>query len=110
MGIIGQVARVLGPKGLMPNPKLGTVALDITKAVCNAKSGQVEYRVEKSGIIHAGIGKISFTANDLIKNAKAFIDSISKSKPIAVKGNYLKRIHLSSTMGPSVKVDLSTVV
>lgn len=109
MGVVGQVARVLGPKGLMPNPKLGTVTADVTTAVKNAKSGQVEYRVEKAGIVHAGIGKISFSDEDLLKNAKAFIDSVTKAKPAGAKGAYLKRIHLSSTMGPSLKVDLSTV-
>ncbi len=109
MGIVGQVARVLGPKGLMPNPKLGTVTADVATAVKNAKSGQVEYRVEKAGIIHAGIGKISFADADLLKNAKVFIDSVVKAKPAGAKGAYLKRIHLSSTMGPSLRVDLSTV-
>lgn len=110
MGVVGQVARILGPKGLMPNPKLGTVTADVTTAVKNAKSGQVEYRVEKAGIVHAGIGKVSFSDDDLLKNAKAFIDSVAKAKPAGAKGAYLKGIHLSSTMGPSLKVDLSTVV
>lgn len=110
MGVVGQVARILGPKGLMPNPKLGTVTTDVAVAVKNAKSGQVEYRVEKAGIIHAGIGKLSFSNDDLLKNAKALIESVVKAKPAASKGTYLKRIHLSSTMGPSVKVDLSTVL
>jgi large subunit ribosomal protein L1 len=109
MGVVGQVARVLGPKGLMPNPKLGTVTADITTAVKNAKSGQVEYRVEKAGIVHAGIGKISFADADLLKNAIAFIESVAKAKPAGAKGTYLKRIHVSSTMGPSLRVDLSTV-
>lgn len=109
MGVVGQVARVLGPKGLMPNPKLGTVTQDVATAVKNAKSGQVEYRVEKGGIIHAGIGKISFAAEDLLKNAKVFIDSVVKAKPAGAKGAYLRKIHVSSTMGPSLKVDLSTV-
>jgi len=109
MGVVGQVARVLGPKGLMPNPKLGTVTADVATAVKNAKSGQVEYRVEKAGIVHAGIGKISFADEDLLKNAKVFIDSVAKAKPAGAKGTYLKGIHVSSTMGPSLKVDLSTV-
>ena len=109
MGVVGQVARVLGPKGLMPNPKLGTVTADITTAVKNAKSGQVEYRVEKAGIVHAGIGKISFADADLLKNAIAFIESVAKAKPAGAKGTYVKRIHVSSTMGPSLRVDLSTV-
>lgn len=109
MGLVGQIARVLGPKGLMPNPKLGTVTADITTAVKNAKSGQVEYRVEKAGIVHAGLGKISFSNEDLLKNTVAFISSVIKAKPAGAKGAYLKKIHMSSTMGPSLKVDLSTI-
>jgi large subunit ribosomal protein L1 len=109
MGVVGQVARILGPKGLMPNPKLGTVTADITMAVKNAKGGQVEYRVEKAGLVHAGVGKISFTEGDLLKNAKVFLDSLVKAKPNALKGTYLKGVYLSSTMGPSLKVDLSTI-
>lgn len=109
MGVVGQVARVLGPKGLMPNPKLGTVTVDIATAVKNAKSGQVEYRVEKAGIIHAGVGKISFSEGDLLKNTQVFVESVVKAKPSGAKGTYLKRMHLSSTMGPSLKVDLSTI-
>jgi large subunit ribosomal protein L1 len=109
MGLVGQVARILGPKGLMPNPKLGTVTIDIPTAVNNAKSGQVEYRVEKSGIIHAGIGKLSFLPSDLKSNAETFIDSVLKSKPTGIKGIYLKKIHMSSTMGPSFKLDLSAI-
>lgn len=109
MGMVGQVARVLGPKGLMPNPKLGTVTADITTAVKNAKSGQVEFRVEKAGIVHAGLGKISFSEADLLKNAQALIGSVVKAKPAGAKGSYLKKIHLSSTMGPSLQVDISTI-
>lgn len=109
MGMVGQVARILGPKGLMPNPKLGTVTADIATAVKNAKSGQVEYRVEKAGIIHAGLGKISFNEEDLLKNVEAFVGSVVKAKPAGAKGTYLKKIHMSTTMGPSVKVDLSTI-
>lgn len=109
MGVVGQVARVLGPKGLMPNPKLGTVTADIATAVKNAKSGQVEYRVEKAGLIHVGIGKISFLEDDLLKNAQALLNSVIKAKPNGLKGTYLKKISMSSTMGPSLKVDLSTI-
>lgn len=109
MGMVGQIARVLGPKGLMPNPKLGTVTADITTAVKNAKSGQVEYRVEKAGIVHVGVGKLSFSEDDLQKNAKTLIDSVLKAKPSGAKGAYLKKIHVSSTMGPSLKVDISTI-
>lgn len=109
MGIIGGVARILGPKGLMPNPKLGTVTTDIATAVKNAKSGQVEFRVEKAGIIHAGIGKLSFSVPDLLKNASTLVSAVIKAKPSGAKGNYLKAIYLSSTMGPSVKIDLATI-
>ncbi|MBN8512361.1 MAG: 50S ribosomal protein L1 [Rickettsiales bacterium] len=109
MGIVGQVARVLGPKGLMPNPKLGTVTADIATAVKNAKSGQVEFRVEKAGIVHAGLGKVSFSEADLLKNVQALIGSVVKAKPAGAKGTYLKKVHLSSTMGPSLQVDISTI-
>ncbi|WP_342224897.1 50S ribosomal protein L1 [Rickettsia endosymbiont of Urophora cardui] len=109
MAAIGSVARILGPKGLMPNPKLGTVTLDIKGAVKNAKSGQVEYRAEKAGIIHAGLGKLSFPDQDLLKNLKAFIDAVVKAKPTGVKGSYLKAIYLSSTMGASVQIDLASI-
>ncbi|MGX6959909.1 MAG: 50S ribosomal protein L1 [Rickettsia endosymbiont of Pentastiridius leporinus] len=109
MAAIGSVARILGPKGLMPNPKLGTVTLDIKTAIKNAKSGQVEYRAEKAGIIHAGLGKLSFSDQDLLKNLKAFIDAVIKAKPTGVKGSYLKAIYLSSTMGASIQVDLASI-
>ncbi len=109
MPTIGAVARILGPKGLMPNPKLGTVTTDIVTAVKNAKSGQVEYRVEKAGIIHAGVGKLSFSNQDLLNNASTLISAVIKAKPSGAKGNYLKAIYLSSTMGPSVKVDIATI-
>lgn len=105
MGFVGQVARILGPKGLMPNPKLGTVTVDIDNAVRNVKSGQVEYRVDKCGIIHAGIGKLSFSDEDLLKNANEFIYSITKAKPSGVKGDYIKKIYLSSTMGISLRIN-----
>ena len=107
MGIVGRLGKVLGPKGLMPNPKLGTVTMDVTKAVTDAKSGQVEFRVEKAGIIHAGIGKASFAAEDLKANFDAFVDAIAKAKPTGAKGKYIQRVALSSTMGPGVKLDTS---
>jgi large subunit ribosomal protein L1 len=107
MASLAQVARILGPKGLMPNPKLGTVATDIATAIKNAKAGQVEFRVEKQGIIHAGVGKMSFTDADLLSNTKALIGAVQKAKPAGAKGVYIKAIYLSSTMGPSVKVDLA---
>ena len=109
MGAIGQVARILGPKGLMPNPKLGTVTADVATAVKNAKSGQVEFRVEKAGIIHVGVGKLSFTKDDLVKNVKALVSAVLKAKPAGAKGTYLKSLYMSSTMGPSVRIDLASV-
>lgn len=110
MQVIGAVARILGPKGLMPNPKLGTVTTDIVTAVKNAKMGQVEYRVEKAGIIHAGVGKLSFSNEDLLENVSTLISAVIKAKPSGAKGNYLKAVYLSSTMGPSVKIDIANIV
>lgn len=110
MGLIGQVARVLGPKGLMPNPKLGTVTPDVAAAVKTAKAGQVEFRVEKAGVIHAGVGKMSFAEKDLESNVNAFVSAVMKSRPSGVKGTFLKSMHISSTMGPSVKIDTSNIV
>ena len=104
MGVVGRLGKVLGPKGLMPNPKLGTVTMDVTKAVTDAKSGQVEFRVEKAGIIHAGIGKASFSEGDLKENFTAFMDAIVKAKPSGAKGKFVKKIAVSSTMGPGVKI------
>ncbi len=109
MGMAGRVARVLGPKGLMPNPKLGTVTADVANAVKNAKAGEVQFRVEKNGIVHAGIGKASFSEEQIYDNAKTFIDAILKAKPQSLKGNYLKKISLSSTMGVGIKVDSSAL-
>ncbi|HWJ38008.1 MAG TPA: 50S ribosomal protein L1 [Sphingomicrobium sp.] len=109
MGIVGRLGKVLGPKGLMPNPKLGTVTMDVSKAVTDAKSGQVEFRVEKAGIVHAGIGKASFSEGDLKENFSAFIDAIIKGKPSGAKGKFVKKLSVSSTMGPGVKVDLGEV-
>jgi large subunit ribosomal protein L1 len=109
MGVVGRLGKVLGPKGLMPNPKLGTVTMDVTKAVTDAKSGQVEFRVEKAGIVHAGIGKASFSEADLSENFRAFMDAIVKNKPSGAKGKFLKKISVSSTMGPGVKIALEEV-
>ncbi len=109
MGIAGKVARVLGPKGLMPNPKLGTVTADVEGAVKKAKAGEVQYRVEKNGIVHAGIGKASFSEEQIYENGKAFIDAIVKAKPAGAKGTYMKKVSLSSTMGVGVKVDTSAL-
>ena len=109
MGVVGRLGKVLGPKGLMPNPKLGTVTMDVTKAVTDAKSGQVEFRVEKAGIIHAGIGKASFAPEDLKANFDGFMDAIVKAKPTGAKGKYVKKIAVSSTMGPGVKIDSTEI-
>jgi large subunit ribosomal protein L1 len=109
MGIVGRLGKVLGPKGLMPNPKLGTVTPNVTEAVKAAKGGQVEFRVEKAGIIHSGIGKASFPAEDLKRNFQAFVDAIVKAKPAGAKGKYVKKVALSSTMGPGLKVDVAEV-
>ena len=104
MGMAGRVARVLGPKGLMPNPKLGTVTVDVATAVAKAKAGEVQYRVEKNGIVHAGVAKASFSEDKIYDNAKAFIEAIIKAKPQTVKGTYMKKVSISSTMGVGVKV------
>ena len=109
MGIVGRLGKVLGPKGLMPNPKLGTVTPNVTEAVKAAKGGQVEFRVEKAGIIHSGIGKASFSNEDLRRNFDAFVEAIVRAKPAGAKGKYVKKVALSSTMGPGVKVDVAEV-
>jgi large subunit ribosomal protein L1 len=109
MGIVGRLGKVLGPRGLMPNPKVGTVTMDVAKAVKDAKGGSVEFRVEKAGIVHAGVGKASFTEEALLENVRALVESVVKSKPAAAKGNYLNKVSVSSTQGPGVKVELSTL-
>jgi large subunit ribosomal protein L1 len=109
MGVVGRLGKVLGPKGLMPNPKLGTVTMDVTKAVTDAKGGQVEFRVEKAGIVHAGIGKASFSEADLRENFNAFMDAIIRNKPSGAKGKFVKKVSVSSTMGPGVKVALEEI-
>ena len=109
MRIVGQLGQILGPRGLMPNPKVGTVTMDVALAVKNAKAGQVQYRTDKGGIVHSTIGRASFDAAKLEENLKALIDALLKAKPAATKGQYLKRISLSSTMGPGVRVDASTL-
>lgn len=108
MGLVGQVAKVLGPKGMMPNPKLGTVTPDVKKAVTEAKAGSIEIRAEKTGIVQAGIGKASFEEKKLIENVAYMIDAVQKAKPAGAKGTYLKKVTLSSTMGPGLKIDLTT--
>ena len=106
MAVVGKLGKVLGPKGLMPNPKLGTVTMDVKAAIGAAKAGQIEFRVEKEGIIHAGVGKASFSTEQLSENVSAFIGAILKAKPTGVKGSYLKKASLSSTMGPGIKLDI----
>ena len=110
MPLVGRLGRVLGPRGLMPNPKLGTVTPNVREAVEAAKGGQVQFRVEKAGIVHAGVGKASFSAEHLVANVKAFVDAIAKAKPTGAKGTYFKRASLASTMGPGVKVDVPTML
>jgi large subunit ribosomal protein L1 len=110
MGLVGRLGKVLGPRGLMPNPRVGTVTMDVKAAVEAAKGGAVEFRVEKAGIIHAGIGKASFDDGKLVENIKAFADAVAKAKPTGAKGTYIQRIAISSTMGPGVKVDPSSVL
>jgi large subunit ribosomal protein L1 len=109
MGIVGRLGKVLGPRGLMPNPKVGTVTMDVTQAVKDAKGGAVEFRVEKAGIVHAGVGKASFAENAIAQNVRALIDSVVKAKPAGAKGTYLKKVSISSTMGPGVKIALDSV-
>jgi large subunit ribosomal protein L1 len=110
MPLVGRLGKVLGPRGLMPNPKVGTVTMDVAGAVKAAKGGAVEFRVEKAGIIHAGIGKASFEDGKLVENIRAFADAVAKAKPAGAKGTYIQRIAISSTMGPGVKVDPSSVL
>jgi large subunit ribosomal protein L1 len=110
MPLVGRIGKVLGPRGLMPNPKVGTVTMDVKGAVEGAKGGSVEFRVEKAGIVHAGIGKASFDEGKLVENIKAFADAVSRAKPSGAKGTYIQRVAVSSTMGPGVKVDPASVI
>src|SRR5437763_7674414 len=109
MALVGRLGKILGPRGLMPNPRLGTVTMDVRGAVQAAKAGQVEFRAEKAGIVHAGIGKASFDDDKLLENIRAFVDAIQKAKPTGAKGTYVKKAALSSTMGPGVKVDVTSL-
>src|ERR1700744_5197689 len=109
MGIVGRLGKVLGPRNLMPNPKVGTVTMDVTQAIKDAKGGAVECRVEKAGIVQAGVGKASFAEEAITANVKAFVDAVLKAKPSGAKGNYMKKISISSTMGPGVKISLASV-
>ncbi len=109
MGLVGRLGKILGPRGLMPNPRLGTVTMDVAGAVRAAKAGQVEFRAEKAGIIHAGIGKASFEEAKLLENIRALVDAVQKAKPAGAKGTYLQKVALSSTMGPGVRVDVTSL-
>jgi large subunit ribosomal protein L1 len=109
MGIVGRLGKVLGPRNLMPNPRVGTVTMDVTQAIKDAKGGAVEFRVEKAGIVQAGVGKASFTEDAIVQNVKSFVDSVMKAKPQGAKGVYMKKVSLSSTMGPGVKIALASV-
>lgn len=109
MALVGRLGKVLGPRGLMPNPRVGTVTMDVATAVAGAKGGAVEFRAEKAGIVHAGVGKASFSDEALLENIRAFMDAIVKARPTGAKGTYVKKVALSSTMGPGVRVDLSSV-
>ena len=109
MALVGRLGKILGPRGLMPNPKLGTVTMDVKGAVTAAKSGQVEFRAEKAGIVHAGMGKASFDDDKLAENIRAFVDAIQKAKPTGAKGTYLQKASLSSTMGPGVRLDVASL-
>jgi len=109
MALVGRLGKVLGPRGMMPNPKVGTVTMDVAGAVKAAKGGAVEFRVEKAGIVQAGVGKASFTADQIAGNVKAFVDAVIKAKPAGAKGNYVKKLSISSSMGPGLKLDLASV-
>jgi len=109
MGVVGRLGKVLGPRGLMPNPKVGTVTMDVTQAIKDAKGGAVEFRVEKAGVVQAGVGKASFSEDAIVQNVKTFVDSVIKAKPQGAKGTYVKKVSISSTMGPGVKIALPSV-
>lgn len=110
MPVVGRLGRILGPRGLMPNPKLGTVTPNVKEAVEAAKGGQVQFRVEKAGIVHAGVGKVSFETDKLAENVRSFVDAINKAKPSGAKGTYLKKAHISSTMGPGIQIEIGSLV
>ena len=110
MSVVGKLGKVLGPRGLMPNPKLGTVTQDVAKAVRDAKGGQVQFRVEKAGIVHAGIGKVSFPDSHIVENVCALVDAVNKAKPSGAKGSYVKKVSLSSTMGPGIGLDVTPLL
>jgi large subunit ribosomal protein L1 len=109
MGVVGKLGKILGPRGLMPNPKLGTVTFDVAKAVKEIKAGKVEYKAEKAGVVHVPVGKVSFDQQKLVENARAIIDSVGRAKPSTSKGKYLRKLSISSTMGPGLKIDVNSV-
>jgi large subunit ribosomal protein L1 len=109
MALVGRLGKILGPRGLMPNPRVGTVTPNVGQAVKDAKGGAIEFRVEKTGIVHAGVGKASFTDDAILANVRALVDALNKAKPSGAKGVYMKRISMSSTMGPGVKVDIASI-
>ena len=109
MPVVGRLGKILGPRGLMPNPKLGTVTQDVAAAVTSAKGGEIQFRAEKAGVVHAGVGKTSFSEAQLVDNLRAFVDAINRAKPSGAKGTYLKKVSISSTMGPGVKIDVASV-
>jgi large subunit ribosomal protein L1 len=110
MQVVGRLGKILGPRGLMPNPRVGTVTADVAQAVKDAKGGQVEFRVEKAGIVHAGVGKVSFTEDQLVQNVRALIDAVMKAKPSGAKGTYVKSIALTTTMGPGLRIEPQEVL
>ena len=110
MPVVGRLGRILGPRNLMPNPKVGTVTADVAGAIKNAKAGQVQFRVERAGIIHGGVGKVGFEDDKLVENVRAFVDAVSRAKPTGAKGRYIKKISLSSTMGPGVSVAIESAM
>jgi large subunit ribosomal protein L1 len=110
MPVVGRLGKILGPRNLMPNPKVGTVTMDVAQAVKNAKGGEVQFKVEKAGVIHGGVGKVSFDEDKLVENVRAFVQAVNRAKPSGAKGTYLKKIALSSTMGPGVSVDITSAV
>ena len=110
MGLVGRLGKILGPRGLMPNPRVGTVTMDVGEAVKAAKGGAIEFRVEKAGIVHGGVGKASFSKEALIENIRAYVDAVVKAKPTGAKGTYVKKVSISSTMGPGIKVDAASVL
>ncbi|MCC2111567.1 MAG: 50S ribosomal protein L1, partial [Hyphomicrobiales bacterium] len=110
MPLVGRLGKILGPRGLMPNPKVGTVTMDVAQAVNDSKGGAVQFRVEKAGIVHGGVGKVSFTEDALLANIRAFTDAVVKAKPTGAKGTYVKRVAISSTMGPGVRIDPASVL